>query len=224
MTVPAAATLCVYAIVDGRSTVPARGAGGARLVTVAGGRFAAIAARVPRAPRPSPRNLRQHDGVVRDLWSRLPAVLPARFGTSFGGAADLALALIARERTLARDVRRVRGRAQMTVRVMNRTGTGAAAVPLPALEPSAASGTEYLRRRAALAAREREIPGFASLRAAVGRWVREERVETHAGVASVYHLVPRGSVEAYRRAMERAAAGSGLGIVVTGPHPPYAFC
>jgi hypothetical protein len=54
--------------------------------------------------------------------------------------------------------------------------------------------------------------------------MREERVWKHGGVVSVYHLVPRSSVDAYRRVLERAAAGAHLRIVVTGPHPPYAFC
>jgi hypothetical protein len=53
--------------------------------------------------------------------------------------------------------------------------------------------------------------------------VRDERVETRAGVTSVYHLVPRAAAEAYRRALDRAAAAQGLRIAVSGPWPPYAF-
>lgn len=221
MTRPSAGLLCVYAITGARSPVPARGPGGERLDTVAAGRFVAIVTSAPRAPRASLPSLRRHDAVVRHLWSRLAAVLPARLGTCFHGAAELTLALASRERALAGDLRRVRGRAQMTVRVFAVPGQ---AVPEPTASSRFSGGAEYLRGRAAEAAREREVPGFEPLRRSVSRWVREERVEKHAGVVSVYHLVPRSSVDAYRRVLERAAAGAHRRIVVTGPHPPYAFC
>ena len=222
MTRPAGGVLCVYAITGaGNQTAPGRGPGGERLDTVAGGRFAAIVIRAPRAPRSSLPGLRRHAAVVRQLWARLPAVLPVRFGTCFGGAAELTLALGSRQRALAGDLRRVRGRAQMTVRVF--TAAGRAAPELPATA-GFSGGADYLRGRAAQAAREREVSGFDPLRRSVSRWVREERVEQHAGVASVYHLVPRSSVDAYRRKLERAAASAHLRIAVTGPHPPYAFC
>jgi hypothetical protein len=83
-------------------------------------------------------------------------------------------------------------------------------------------GAAYLRRRA-YAARQRAIPGFEGVRAAAHRWVRAELIERKAGVVSVYHLVPRASAAAYRRAVERAAAASGLRVAVSGPWAPYAF-
>jgi hypothetical protein len=89
--------------------------------------------------------------------------------------------------------------------------------------PRSGPGGAYLRERAAAAARERDVPGFEPVRAAVRRWVRDERVEKREGVASVYHLVPRASADSYRTAAERAGADSGLRVVVTGPFPPYAF-
>ena len=85
------------------------------------------------------------------------------------------------------------------------------------------TGTDYLRTRAAAAAREREVAGFEPIRSAVRRWIRDERVEKHARVASVYHLIPRASAESYRSAASRAAAASGTRSVISGPWPPYAF-
>ena len=70
------------------------------------------------------------------------------------------------------------------------------------------------------------IPGAEPLRTAVARWVRAERVERHDRgrlAGSLYHLIPRGSAAAYRRAVERAALDERLTIVVSGPWPPYAF-
>jgi hypothetical protein len=42
-------------------------------------------------------------------------------------------------------------------------------------------------------------------------------------VASVYHLIPRASVPAYRRALQSAARDAGVRVIVSGPWPPYAF-
>jgi hypothetical protein len=53
--------------------------------------------------------------------------------------------------------------------------------------------------------------------------VRDERVEKRAGIASVYHLIPRASAEAYRATLTRAAADARLGVLLTGPWPVYAF-
>jgi len=39
----------------------------------------------------------------------------------------------------------------------------------------------------------------------------------------MYHLIARGAVPAYRRAIERAALDADLTTVVSGPWPPYAF-
>jgi hypothetical protein len=85
------------------------------------------------------------------------------------------------------------------------------------------SGTEYLKARAAAAASAHEIAGFAPVRAAVRRWVRDERVERRGTVASVYHLIPRAQTVKYRRALEYAAREAGLRVMVSGPWPPYAF-
>ncbi|MNC94171.1 hypothetical protein D3C83_109580 [compost metagenome] len=67
------------------------------------------------------------------------------------------------------------------------------------------------------------MAGFEPVRAAVQRWLRDERVEQHGRTASVYHLIPRAAAGAYQRAAVRAAATAGIPIVVTGPWPPYAF-
>ena len=85
------------------------------------------------------------------------------------------------------------------------------------------SGGDYLRARAREAAAQRRVPGFEPVRAAVARWVRDERVEHRDGVSTIYHLIPRASSARYRQALEDAAAAAALPAVVTGPWPPYAF-
>jgi hypothetical protein len=80
-----------------------------------------------------------------------------------------------------------------------------------------------LRRRAALAASARAIPGFAPIRAAVRRFVKDERVEKRAGIVTVNHLIPRAAAPRYLAAVERAATANHLRLMVSGPVAPYAF-
>jgi hypothetical protein len=203
---------------------------GERLRLVRQGPLAAIVGEFPRAPAPSPANLRHYDRVMRVLSARLPAVLPARFGTCFGDPDELRFVLRSRRASLARALARVRQRVQMTVRVIERPGArppaGGPGTGLPAgaaFRQEVESGTAYLRARAARAARERDVPGFEPVRKAIQRWVRDERIEKRAGVLTVYHLVPRASAATYRRAIERAAADADAQIVISGPWPAYAF-
>lgn len=220
-------TLCVYALTGPQPLRPgARGISGERLRLVTAGSLGAVVGRLPRAPRAGVEALKRYDATVRRLDAQRPALLPARFGTCFDSLDELTFVLHSRQRSLRAALARVRHRTQMTVRVLSPAIQG----PQPSsrspgtTEPRTSNpGTGYLRARAAAAARERDIPGFDSVQDAVRRWVRAERVEQRSGVASVYHLVPRGSAEAYRRAAEQAAVGAGLRIVVRGPWPPYAF-
>jgi hypothetical protein len=198
--------ILVYALTAPAAPVPKP----LRRVTV--GAVTAVVQIVRRPPKPTLRALRAFDRRLASLDRSVPAILPVRFGTGIADLAELTLILQARQQALRRSLRSVRGRVQMTVRIVN------VEAPTPKSQP-ARSGSEYLRQRAAA----RDVPGFAPLRAAVRRWVKDERVEKRERIASVYHLVPRGSVPAYRRALEAAASDAGLRVVVSGPWPPYAF-
>jgi len=204
--------LCVYALASRLSgALHVRGIAGEPLQAIPVGRLDAIVGRVRTTPKPTERNLRRYDRTMTALWRRAPALLPARFGTSARDVEDVRVMVRARERVIRRSLRAVRHRAQMTIRLVT------AHNPPVTIERS--SGTSYLRSRQ----REQAVPAFTPVRAAVRRWVREERVEKHHGVASIYHLIPRGSVERYRSALERAAQDAGLSMIASGPFPPYAF-
>jgi hypothetical protein len=219
-------TLCVYALASPADRhIRATGIAGERLRTVQVGRLTAIVGEPPRPPTATAASMRKYDGVLHALAARLPAVLPARFGTCFDDPEELTMILRARQRTFISSLRLVRGRVQMTARLVE-----ASALPGPPGERDTVSarsepisGAQYLHARAAEAARAREVAGFAPLRSAVRRWVRDERVEKRGRLATVYHLVPRASAPAYRRALERAADAAGVRVIVSGPWPPYAF-
>jgi hypothetical protein len=185
-------------------------------------------------PAPTPDLLRRYEGTIAALADNMPALLPVRFGTCIETAEELVQVLRARRSAFQAALARVRHRAQMTVRVLRqgvRNAPGEAGQGEPparqrqvaAAGRRAGTGAAYLHARAVAVARAREVAGFAPVRAAVSRWVRDERVEKRAGIATVYHLVPRASVSRYRDAVTRAAAAAGLQVIVTGPWAPYAF-
>lgn len=197
--------------------IAATGIAGERLRVVKRGSIGALVGEMPRAPRATEKNLRTHDRIVRALADRTPAILPARYGTHVRDLDELAMILVSRQDSLRRQLKAVSRRVQMTVRLAH--------VPTArrVTRNSAQTGSAYLRERAREAAAARDIPVFEPLRAAVRRWVKEERVEQRGAVATVYHLVPRRSVASYRRALDGKARAIGTRLLVSGPHPPYAF-
>lgn len=211
---PRSNRLCVYAIVSaGASPSAFQAREGERLRLIRHGPLAAVVREVPRAPAPTTVNLRRYDRTMQAVAKRFDAMLPARFGTCMSRE-ELVFILSSRRAAFAPALARVRGRVQMTVRMV---GDEPRRPPLPVTLPS--SGADYLRARS----RQAAVPAFDPLRTAVRRWVRAERVERRGGVATVYHLIPRSSADAYREAARRAGAASGLPIIVSGPWPPYAF-
>ena len=240
-------TLCVYAIVRARpGRIGVTGLAGERLHAVTAGPIAAIVGGLRAAPRPSEATVRAYDRTVRSLARRVPALLPARFGTCVRGEDELRAILGDREPALRRALAAVRDRVQMTVRMVSRDsgsgirgselgigdsgfGTRRSGLGLPDRESripnpeSRIPGTSYLKARAAAAARERAVPAFEPLRPAVQRWVRAERVEKRGDVATLYHLVPRRVADRYRGALEEAARDAKVRLLVSGPWPAYAF-
>ncbi len=153
--------------------------------------------------------LRAHEAAVRRIAESALACLPARFGCCAEDEAALSQLIESRQVELAEALRLVRGREQMTLRVH-----GARAAPPAAGGP----GTRYLEQRR----RAMTLPELDPLRAALANLVRAERVEGHADVASVYHLIDRGGAAAYRRAVESIRL-DGLRVAISGPWPAWSF-
>jgi hypothetical protein len=209
-------TLCVYALATPVAGVlRLRGIEREPLRIVTVGRVSAVVGELRRRPAATHDVLKRYDAVVRRLFERYTALLPARFATAVGRD-ELALILRTRQQTLRRALGHVRGRVQMNVRIVSGATDVALASPKPAGD---GGGIAYLRRRAA----EAGIPAFEPLRAAVKTWVRDEHVEKRGRVATVYHLIPRSAAEAYRRAMIARADQVHLHAIVSGPFPAYAF-
>ncbi len=168
-------------------------------------------------PEPTVENLQTQHEIVTKLADRVPALIPARFGSLMSEKALGALAETHRE-AIADALRRVRECAQMTVRVF-----GSPDLPAPSL-PRAASGTAFLEQRRA---RAHYVPAeVGTIRKLLKMYVKEERVEPGERMlrVAVFHLVPRASIEEYRH--EAATLPAILvphQVTVSGPSPAFAF-
>jgi len=171
----------VYAVTEPGTPAPP----GLRVVEAAG--LAAVVGDHD-APAPSVDALWQHERVVEGLMERGP-VLPMRFGST---THDVGVLLEERHAELTAALERVRGAVELGVR----------ATPDP--EP-AASGTEYLMRRARTERAHAALAEFA--RASVAR--------PHAGA----YLVDRDTVDAFRARVRELDER----LTCTGPWPPYSF-
>jgi hypothetical protein len=201
--------LAVYAVAGGRGVAAGTGLSRERLRAVCAGGVSAIAGVVRGPSRPTPANLVEYDRIIRRLSARNAALLPARFNTLVDDEDEVRLILRSRQASFRAALARVRGRVQMSIRLESTA---------PAAGPGRpATGADYLRQRAAA----NQVVEFAPLRSVVDRWVRDVRVERKGNVVTIYHLIPRASVTAYRRRLERAAAPGVLRVA--GPFPPYAF-
>lgn len=190
------------------------------------GVFAAIERR-SAPPSVSEAELRSQHDVVTAIFNQTDDLLPVRFG-AWLDRKELAAVVSRHKSAIVDALALVRGCVQMTIRFhAPRIDTGAdrSASARPG------SGTEYLQAR-----REAEhwMPAeAAALRTAVRHFVVAERVSlgserragssdsaTLAQVPSLYHLIRRDVVTAYRTAIQPFEPSV---AVVTGPWPPFAF-
>jgi len=182
---------------------------------------------VASAPAVDEASLRAHDAAIRRLAARASSLLPARFGSIAGDDLALCEALRPRLEAFRDGLRAVRGCEQMTLRLARRDAADPAPATAASTSPaSAGPGTRYLDARRASAGDPRALPEVACVLDALAPFVRGERRERHERpplLASVYHLVPRESVDAYRAAVASAAEDAGVHVTISGPWPAYAF-
>jgi hypothetical protein len=198
--------MTVYAIVSEESPLDE----GLRLVHC--GEVSAVVGEAETGPV-TPEALAAHDAVVRRLAERFEALLPVRFGERVKDEADLAKLLAPRAPRFAEALERVRGCAQMTLRVFGD--------PEPVPEPDEGGpGTRYLEARR----RARSLPEIEPLLDALRPLLKDERTVRHdqgSYFGTAYHLVRREDVPAYLSTVE--SVETGRRVTVSGPWAPYAF-
>jgi hypothetical protein len=207
----------VYAIHDAGERPSGRGLGGAQLHTTASGAVAATFSRHRTLrPRPTRKLVLSHEAVVRGLMERT-AVLPLRFGTMLAGDPALRAILAERHDALAEGLERVRGRVELSVRVLGE--------PPPEPPRDETTGRAYLMaRREAHHRSERAAGEVHEPLAALARDARLRAPAPPPAILAAAYLVDRPEVEAFKaRVVALAAARDDLSIVGTGPWPPYSF-
>ena len=214
--------LYLYALADRLPSVESlAGVSGEPLVIVETAGAQLIAGWLTAAPAAERGSLEAQDRVIRALHARVDALLPMRFGTAVADAARAAEAVEVIAAGLADRFALVRGREQMTLRVVRR----GAAHPGDRQRPPTMSrtGTEYLHARAGQDA-PAELAPLLEATTPVRRALRVERGRFEESLATVYELIDRGTSEDYRRRV-REAAGQlpDLTVHVAGPAPAYAF-
>jgi hypothetical protein len=210
--------------------LPPAALGGSAIEVVRAAGLVALAERTSEPPRAEPDALRRHDLTVRALADRLSAILPARFGQTTAGTAELEALLSDHRDRFVRGLDRVRGCVQVTTRLVADDDSERVAADEPAHgggDGTAIAGVEngpgrrWLRRRLA----ERRSPALDALCRSLEPIARETRTRLGpaAATASAYHLVER---ERARELIDLAAAfqpPAGMRVTVSGPFPPYAF-
>jgi hypothetical protein len=211
----------VYAFVDRK--LPRLRLRGHVIDTVPIGDLHAAVEMVGRAPAVSEQALCEQHEIVLALAGRVAAILPARFG-SLVDREELENIVARRHPQFTAALRLVRGREQMTVRLVGDAGA-AEAPPRRQVTAVGGPGARYLQQRRAAAGYP--LPGAVErLNAAVRALVVADKAEPGQGAvrAMLYHLIERGSSASYCRAL--AAASSHVvpfRVKVTGPWPPFAF-
>jgi hypothetical protein len=207
--------LYVYGFVAPPARLPdVRGIGDAELRAESLDGLEAIVSEHETTVDPSEAAVLAHARVVDAIGQANDGVLPARFGGVHTDAATLRSSLAGRA-DLHTALDRVRGRVELAVRVLGDPD-----------EPARrASGAEYMRTRLEQRHRseERADAVHAPLAALASAATSTVGATPRLLLSSAY-LVERGRVDEFRR--EVAALQSRhpeLGIVCTGPWPPYSF-
>jgi hypothetical protein len=179
-------------------------------------------------PRADLETIRRHDAVVRAAWAATPACLPVRFGQWFAEAGALEKTLTERRMELERALTTVADAGEHGIRITETDPTTEA----EAERARPSTGRAYLEwlqaRMRRDDARARRVAALGEeLEASLGPAIRAQRLDVlpaGQGLASVAHLVPIERAEAYAEGIRAfGARHPELGLLETGPWPPYSF-
>ncbi len=181
--------------------------------------LAAVWSDWPHATRPTPTESRlwRQSEVLEALMSDR-TVLPTRFGTTLPGASELRCTLVDRHEAFADALARVQGHVEMGVRVRLRPSR-------PTVPGRAASGTEYLQRRADEHQRGEALLAevHQPLAAIASRATQTIRDGATPELVAAY-LVPATDLDTFKAEIDQLATGlTDTSLVCTGPWPPFSF-
>lgn len=165
--------------------------------------------------------------VVSECF-RSTTVLPFRFGTVFEGDDALRRAVRANRKSFGESVTRLRGKAEMHLKLFVRDGAAA----IIDVELPAAVGGEYLTKLRERAIHDRERQSKArTLSVQVHKLfnpLEEEvsckKVDSGGMLIDIAHLIDHHAIEKYQNRYNNAARQlKGCELMLSGPWPPYHF-
>ena len=207
-----------------------QGVNGAPVMSYPSGEFAVIVSEYDRATsKLDEKSVLEHARVVSQSF-RTATVLPFRFGTIFDTEDGIRQAVRANRRTFCESVARLRGKAEMRIKLVVRDGSLRGA--MEEIELPDTVGREYLAKLREKASRDRERQTKArALSVQVHRLfnpIEEEvsckKVDADGMLLDIAHLIDNKSIEKYHNRYSTAAKQlKNCELVVTGPWPPYHF-
>jgi gas vesicle protein GvpL/GvpF len=207
-----------------------QGVNGAPVMSYPSGEFAVIVSEYDRATsKLDEKSVLEHARVVSQSF-RTATVLPFRFGTIFDTEDAIRQAVRANRRTFCESVARLRGKAEMRIKLVVRDGSLREAMEEIILPDTV--GREYLAKLREKATRDRERQTKArALSVQVHKLfnpLEEEisckKVYADGMLLDIAHLIDNKSIEKYQNRYNTAAKQlKNCELVVTGPWPPYHF-
>ena len=225
--------LYVYAIAhhDAAPLPPQAGLDGAPLESVAHQELTAIVSEVDETSiEPTPESAWRHETVVEALMATR-AILPVQFGTVLRDLDAVKRTLEGNHDRFLICLRRVRGRVELSVKVLWRR-YGAPASGEDTCGAAPASGRAYIETRLAQLGRTEAIRREAEELAALLHIPLDRLADlsttqvlpTPRLALSAAYLVAGSQVAAFQKAVEELQAGHpDLSFLCTGPWPPYSF-
>jgi hypothetical protein len=207
-----------------------QGVNGAAILSYPSGDFSVVVSEYERnQDKLEEKHVLEHARVV-SVCFRTGTVLPFRFGTIFDTEDALRQAVRANRRAFGQSVAKLRGKAEMHLKVLVRSGTLREAMAEVVLPDTV--GGEYLVKLREKASKDRERQTKArALSVQVHKLfnpLEEEisckRVSSDGMLIDIAHLIDSKSVEKYQNRYSSAAKQlKNCELLISGPWPPYHF-
>jgi len=206
-----------------------RGVEGAQVLAYPSGEFVIVVSEYTRSGQLEQQAVLEHARVVSECF-RSTTVLPFRFATVFDTDEALRRAVRANRKAFIESVARLKGKAEMHLKVVVRDGSLRDLVPEAALPPNA--GGEYLSRLHQLATRNRERQTRAravsvqvhKLFLPLEQEVSCKKVDSGGLLIDIAHLIDSSAVEKYHNRYSTATRQlKDCEVAISGPWPPYHF-
>jgi hypothetical protein len=207
-----------------------QGVHGAAVLSYPSGEFSVVVSEYDRSGEQlGEKSVLEHARVV-SVCFRTGTVLPFRFGTIFDTDDALRQAVRANRRTFGQSVARLRGKAEMHLKVLVRDGSLREAMAEVVLPDTV--GGEYLMKLREKASRDRERQTKAralsvqvhKLFSPLEEEISCKRVDANGMLIDIAHLIDSKSVEKYQNRYSSAAKQlKNCELLISGPWPPYHF-